>query len=90
MLTLAPSHRIRPRSRADKPPILDVIDLAVMRFRQDPGGFDSAMLFRELDRDHRVELVGRIIAERPKGWARGTGRAGKAWSRRATPRVTCM
>ena len=75
---LVPRRKARAReAEPDRPPIFDVIDLAVLRVRQDPAGFDPALLFRELGRAHRVEVIGRIIADRPRGWARGTGGAAR-------------
>ena len=78
MMTLAPRPRLREHRRAGgSGKVRDLIDLAVLRVRQDPGGFDPAELFRELDREHRVELIRIIIAVRPKGWAAGTGGAAR-------------
>ena len=58
--------------RSHLPKVRDVVDLAVLRVHQMPGSYDPARLYLELDRNHRIEIVRRIIAEMPPGWAAGT------------------
>lgn len=46
--------------------VRDVVELAVMRVRQDPGGFDPALLFLDLEPRHKVVLIREMSGRSPR------------------------